>query len=448
MSYCVPHTDEERRRMLERIGIASGDIGELFAQIPPELRARSFDLPAGRSEMEVMRRLTRLAEKNELHAVTFVGGGFYDHYIPAAVDALASRSEFYTAYTPYQPEASQGTLHAIYEYQTCICRLTGMEVSNASLYDGGTAIHEAVMMALRVTKRNKIIVDGGVSPIYRKMLYCYTSNLRIEFVETPVLHGHASRENIERCLDDQTAAIILQNPNFFGAIDDHRDLAERVHAKGGLLIESVYPIAQALLKTPAEMDADIVTGEGQSLGLPLCFGGPYLGFLATKMKFAHKMPGRIAGATIDQKGRRGFVLTLQAREQHIRREKAASNICTNQTLCAIRALIYMCLLGREGLKDVARLCLNKAEYARRKIESVPGVEVMRGSPTFNEFVVKLPKDPNEVIGKMMERGIVAGFPLGRYYDDMKDYLLVAVTEKRTKQEIAMYAEALEDALWN
>jgi glycine dehydrogenase subunit 1 len=448
VSYYVPHTPEERREMLRAIGIPSGEMEALFANVPPDLRAQSFNLPPGKSEMEVLNHLKRLAEKDRLHTITFVGGGFYDHYIPAAVDALAARSEFSTAYTPYQPEAAQGTLQAIYEFQTCICRLTEMEVANASLYDGGTALYEAVMMALRATKRNKVIVDGGVNPIYRKMLYSYTMNLQIEFVETPVFRGHASRENILKYLDDETAAVILQNPNFFGAVDDHSDLAQMIHAKHALLIESIYPIAQAILKTPGEMGADVVTGEGQSLGLPLSFGGPYLGFMATTESLVRKMPGRIAGATTDRLGRRGFVLTLQAREQHIRREKAASNICTNQTLCATRALIYMSLLGREGLKEVARLCLNKAEYARQKIESIKGVLVMRSTPTFNEFVVKLPKDPNEVIGKLMEHNIAAGFPLRRYYNDMREYMLVAVTEKRTKQEIAMYAEALEEALWN
>ncbi|MFP4380744.1 MAG: aminomethyl-transferring glycine dehydrogenase subunit GcvPA [Candidatus Sumerlaeia bacterium] len=447
MSYYVPNTAEDQKEMMEKIGVDS--IEDLFQKIiPPELRAKSFDLPPGKTEMETINHFKRLGMKNKIYNLPFVGGGFYDHYVPTAIDALASRSEFYTAYTPYQPEAAQGTLQAIYEFQTCICRLTGMDAANASLYDGGTALYEAVMMALRITRRNKVIVDGGVSPIYRKMLYCYTKNLHIEFVETPVSHGHASRDNIREVLDDQTAAVILQNPNFFGAIDEHSDIADMVHDKKALLIESVYPIAQALLKTPAEMGADIVTGEGQSLGIPLSFGGPYLGFMATLKKHVRKMPGRIAGATLDEQGRRGFVLTLQAREQHIRREKAASNICTNQTLCATRALMYMCLMGREGMKHVAQLCMDKAEYAKQKIEAIEGVEVMRSSPTFNEFVVKLPKDPDEIIAKMMEYDIAAGFPLGRYYPDMQEYILVAVTEKRSKQEIAMYAEALEAALCN
>ena len=389
-----------------------------------------------------------LARRNVTDLVSFVGGGFYDHYIPAAVDALASRSEFYTSYTPYQPEASQGTLQAMYEFQSCICRLTGMEVANASLYDGGTALYEAAMMAIRITGRSKIIMDGGVSPIYRKMMYTYTSNLNIEFAEIPVTQGHSNRKQIEKHLDDRTAAVILQNPNFFGVIDNHSDICDLCHAEGALVIESVYPIALGLLKSPREMGADIATGEGQSMGLPLSFGGPYLGFMATLKRYVRKMPGRIAGAAVDGQGRRGFVLTLQAREQHIRREKATSNICTNQNLCALKALIFMCLYGKQGIRELAQLCLDKAEYAKNKLAELKGVEVMRDWPTFNEFAVKLPRDPNVVIGKLIDRGFAAGFPLGRYYSGMKDYLLVAVTEKRTKQEIGMYAEALEDVLWN
>ena len=447
MSY-VSNTENDKQEMLRSLGITSGKMDELFRSIPPDLRARSFDLPPGRSELEVEKYLRNLAKRNYTDLVTFVGGGFYDHHIPAAVDALAGRSEFYTSYTPYQAEASQGTLQAIYEFQSCICRLTGMEVANASLYDGGTALYEAAMMSLRTTGRNKIIMDGGVSPIYRKMMYSYTSNLNIEFVEIPVSHGHSNRTEIEKVLDEQTAAVILQNPNFFGVVDDHSDICGKCHDKGAMVIESVYPISLGLLKTPREMGADIAVGEGQSLGIPLSFGGPYLGFMASLRKHVRKMPGRIAGATTDGQGRRGFVLTLQAREQHIRREKATSNICTNQTLCALRALIFMCLYGEQGLTELAQLCLDKTEYAKNKLDEVRGVEVMRDWPTFNEFTVKLPRDSNEVIGKLIDRGIAAGFPLGRYYSDMKEYMLVAVTERRTKQEIGMFAEALEDVLWN
>lgn len=444
----IPHSKEDRLDMMKAIGIPSGEVEELFSCIPKHLRCGPLDLPKGMSELEVDKYLRKLARKNAVNLISFVGGGFYDHYTPAAVDAVVSRSEFSTAYTPYQPEASQGTLQAVYEYQSCICRLTGMDVSNASLYDGGTALYEAAMMATRITGRNKIIMDGGVNPIYRKMLYSYTSNLSIEFIEIAVTHGQSDRNELKKYLDEKTAAVILQNPNFFGAIDDHTDISDMCHDKGSLVIESVYPVSLGLLKTPSEMGADITTGEGQSLGIPLSFGGPYLGFMAAKKEFARKMPGRIVGATLDDRGQRAFVLTLQAREQHIRREKATSNICSNEALCALRALVYMCLTGRGGLKMVARLCMEKAEYAKKRLSAIKGVEVKTSSPTFNEFIMRLPSDPNKIIGKLIEKGIAAGFPLGRYYSDMEEYLLVAVTEKRTKDEIDLYAEELERALWS
>ena len=432
--------------MLKACGASS--IADLFSDIPKNLAPKSFSLPAGKSELEVYTMLSGLASQNYSHLINFIGGGFYEHFIPAAVDALAGRSEFYTAYTPYQPELSQGTLQAIYEYQTDICRLTAMEVSNASLYDGGTALYEACQMAIRATQRPRVIVDGGVNPIYRKMLYCYTANLSIDFHEIPVSHGQSDREKVFAALDDRTAAVILQNPNFFGVIDDHSDIVATCHAKGILVIQSVYPIAMALLKPPGEIGVDIATGEGQSLGLPLSFGGPYLGFMATSKKLVRKMPGRLVGRTTDAKGRQGFVLTLQAREQHIRREKATSNICTNEALCALRAHAYLSLLGKEGLKNVASLCLNKAQYAKERVKAIPGVKVMESSPTFNEFTVLLPVDAAEVAGKMIEQGFAPGFPLGRYYPGMENYLLVAVTEKRTKYEIGSFAETLEYVLKN
>ncbi len=442
----IPHSDEDRAEMLEAIGIKHEGIEGLFKGIPKELRAKSFDLPEGMSEFEVTEHIKGLSRRNKTGLISFLGGGFYDHFIPAAVDALVSRSEFYTAYTPYQPEASQGTLQAIYEFQSCICRLTDLDVSNASLYDGGTALYEAAMMAVRSTGRKKIIMDGGVNPIYRKMMYCYTSNLSIEFEETPVVHGQSSREMIKKHLDERTAAVILQNPNYFGAVDDHSDIAEACHGKGALLIESVYPISLGILKTPGQIGADIATGEGQSLGIPLSFGGPYLGFMAARKDLVRKMPGRIAGATTDTKGRRSFVLTLQAREQHIRREKANSNICSNEALCALRALVYMCLVGKEGIKKVAELSADKAEYAKQEIGKIPGVEVKRSSPTFNEFIVRLPKSPDAVIEELIKKGIAPGVPLGRFYNDLKEYILVAVTEKRTKEEIDLFAGALRSVL--
>jgi glycine dehydrogenase subunit 1 len=443
MSY-IANTDSQRREMLKTCGADS--INDLFAVIPSSLRPRSFSLPGGKSELETFNFFQKLAGQNFSHLTCFVGGGFYDHFIPAAVDALASRSEFYTAYTPYQPELSQGTLQAIYEYQTDICRLTGLDVSNASLYDGGTALYEACQMAISATGRRKVIMDGGLNPIYRKMIRSYTANLSIEFVETDVVHGQSDRKALFAALDGRTAAVLLQNPNFFGVIDDHSDIVRKARDLGIITVQSVYPVALALLKTPAEQGFDIATGEGQSLGMPLSFGGPYLGFMAAKKTLIRKMPGRIVARTADASGRQGFVLSLQAREQHIRREKATSNICTNQALCALRAHIHLSLLGRNGLKTAAQLCLDKAHYAKERIKAIPEVKVMESSPTFNEFTVKLPLDAGECVGRMVELGIAAGFPLGRYYPGMENYLLVAVTEKRTKYEIGLLAEALEAVL--
>ena len=444
----IPNGSLTRNEMLSVIGVRDNGIDELFSSIPPELRAAELDLSEGRSEFEVERHIRDLGKKNVNDLTYFVGGGFYDHLIPSAIDSLVSRGEFFTAYTPYQPEASQGTLQAIYEYQSCICRLTGMDVANASVYDGGTALYEAVMMALRITKRNRIVMDGGVSPIYRKMINSYTHNLDIGFTEVPVCHGQSDREELYRHINDDTAAVILQNPNFFGAVDDHSDIVEKAHAHGALVISSVYPISLGMLKTPADMGVDIVTGEGQSLGIPLSFGGPYLGFMATRERFTRMMPGRICGQTTDKYGRRAFVLTFQTREQHIRREKANSNICSNQSLCALRALIYMSLIGDRGLKKIASQCRDKAQFAKERLSSVKGIEVMTSAPTFNEFTVKLPVNANAVIGRLIEKGIAAGFPLGRYYEDMENYLLVAVTEKRTKHEIIRFADAVEDVLWS
>ncbi|MBI9105421.1 MAG: aminomethyl-transferring glycine dehydrogenase subunit GcvPA [Spirochaetales bacterium] len=446
MSY-VPNGNDTRDEMLKAVG-CSGRIDELFSSIPPELRAKSFDLPEGKSEFEVEQAIRNLGAKNVNNLTYFIGGGFYDHYIPAAVDSLSSRGEFFTAYTPYQPEASQGTLQAIYEYQSCICSLTGMDASNASLYDGGTALYEAAMMAIRITKRNRIVMDGGVSPIYRKMVRSYTHNLDIDFTEVPVCHGQSDRGELFKHLGKDTAAVILQNPNFFGTVDDHSDIVKKAHENGVLVISSVYPISLGMLKPPGEIGVDIVTGEGQSLGIPLSFGGPYLGFMATKQEFLRNMPGRICGATTDKNGRRAYVLTFQTREQHIRREKATSNICSNQSLCALRSLLYMSLLGDKGLKELASLCRDKAEFAKDSLSAIKGVKVLRSSPTFNEFTIQLPVNANEVIGKMIERGIAAGFPLGRYYENMENYLLIAVTEKRTKHEIVRFTDALEDVLWS
>ena len=443
MNY-IPNTKEQACEMLQAIGASS--IEELFESIPQSLRPRSFNIPEGISESQVVSFMHELASKNATNLKSFLGAGFYDHYIPAAIDAIAGRPEFYTAYTPYQPECSQGWLQAIYEFQTAICQLTGLDSANASLYDGGTAIYEAAMIAIRATGRNKIIMDSGLNMIYRTMLYTYTSNLNIEFIETPGVHGQSSREQIYRHLDDKTAAVIVQNPNFFGAVDDYSDIVNKAHSFGALAIMSVYPISLGLLKTPGEMGADIATGEGQSLGLPLSFGGPYLGFISCKKSLVRKMPGRIVGATVDKDGKRGFVLTLQAREQHIRRERATSNICSNEALCALRACIYLSLMGKTGMQELAQLNHDKAEYAKDCISKIPGLKVKRSSPTFNEFTIDIGKNADVVVGKMIDKGFAPGFPLGRFYKGMNNYLLVAVTEKRTKDEIGHFAQALEKVL--
>jgi len=439
----IPHTQGDIKQMLETIGVKS--IAGLF-NIPAELRPNSFDIAPGKSEFEVTEILRKLSLKNATGLVNFVGAGFYDHFIPAAVDSITSRSEFYTAYTPYQPECSQGWLQAIYEYQSIICQLTGLDVSNASLYDGGTAIFEAMMMAIRQTGRHKIIVDSGVNLIYRTMLYTYTLNLAIEFVEIPVIHGQSSREALFKHLDDKTAAVIFQNPNFFGAIDDYSDAVKEVHKSGALAIASVYPVSLGMLKTPAEMGFDIATGEGQSLGIPLSFGGPYLGFLAVKNELVRQMPGRIVGATVDSDGKRGFVLTLQTREQHIRRQRATSNICSNQALCALRAAVFVSLLGRNGFRLLAEQNYQRAEFIKEQLSKIGGVEVKRSSPTFNEFTVLLSKNADEVVRLLIEKGFAAGFPLGRFYKGMDNYLLIAVTEKRTEEEILSFTDCLKKVL--
>lgn len=444
MNPYIANTSDDEAAMLAAIGVRSVD--DLFVDIKPRHAPRSFNLPTGKAEAEAVGELSRLAAQNSVEVVPFLGAGYYDHYIPQAVKSLASRGEFVTAYTPYQPECAQGTLQSLYEFQSSIATLTEMDVANASLYDGGTALYEAAMMALRLTGRNRIVVDSGVNPIHRKILRSYTQGRSIALAETPSEIAPCDRKSVEKMLTKETAAVIVQNPNFFGMVDDVIDLVEAAHAKGVLVIMSVYPMALGLVKTPGEMGADIVVGEGQSLGLPLNFGGPYLGLIATRKKFVRQMPGRIVGKTVDREGRVCFVNTLQAREQHIRREKATSNICTNVALCAIQAAIFMAIVGRDGLKNLAQLNLDKAEYAKKVLGAVPGVTVVGKTPTFNEFVIKFSKPVDPVVSSLLKQGIAAGFPLGRYYQGCDDHLLVAVTEKRTKEEIDQFAKLLAVAL--
>ena len=440
----VPHTEMEVREMLAAIGVDSVD--DLFAEISEEMRPKSFDLPEGLSEMEVLSKLEAMATRNATDRVSFLGAGFYDHYIPAAVDALTMRGEFYTAYTPYQPEASQGTLQAIFEYQTAVTRLLGMECANASVYDGGTALYEALMMAVRKTKRRKIIVSEALNPIYRVMLGSYTRNLDLEFVTVPHKNGMTDVDGLKDAIDTDTAALLVQNPNFFGSINDFTSLFAVCKETGAVSIVSVYPVLQTLIKTPGAMGADVAVAEGQSLGLPLSFGGPYLGIMTCTKKMVRQMPGRIVGRTVDGNGRTGYVLTLQAREQHIRRQKATSNICSNQSLCALRALVHMCALGELGLKRAARVSVERAHLCAERLTAIDGVEMLTQGAFGNEFAVTLPVNAFDAIAKLTTRGFVPGFPLGRYYEGLENGLLMACTEKTSEEQIGIFAEMLKGAL--
>ncbi|MCE5302573.1 MAG: aminomethyl-transferring glycine dehydrogenase subunit GcvPA [Planctomycetaceae bacterium] len=432
-----PNTDSDRKTMLAAVGATSVD--ELFAGIPAELRlSRDLNVPPGLDEMSLSAHMADLARQNTSvsEAVCFLGGGVYDHFIPAVVDMVASRSEFYTAYTPYQPEASQGSLQAFFEYQTLITQLTGMDVSNASLYDGGSAAAEAVLMALHTTGRTRVVTAETVHPEYRRVLATYLANQGAELVTLDAPDGTVSPERLSASVDKRTACVLMQHPNFFGCLEPMDDAANIAHRNGAMMIASVDPISLGLLKRPGDYGADIVVAEGQSLGNPMAFGGPHLGILACREKFVRRMPGRLIGQTVDRQGRRCWVLTLQTREQHIRREKATSNICTNQGLCALRATVYLASLGPAGLREVANLCLQKSRYAADRLRS-PRFD----RPTFKEFVVRIKNGSvEELIDQAQREKIFAGVPLGRWYPNLKDCLLVAVTERRTRQEIDRLAE--------
>ncbi len=445
MSY-IPHTDAERQQMLSAIGVTT--IEDLFEAIPASHRFPRLNLPEPMSEMEVAAEMQALAEANE-HGGDFVlfrGAGAYHHFIPSVVNHMLMRGEFYTAYTPYQPEVSQGTLQAIYEYQSMMCALTGMDAANASHYDGATSLAEAVTVSLEVTrhKRSKIILSHAINPQYRAVVRTYHQGGDLKIVGD---RGQASIPDLVDMLDGDTAMLAISYPDFFGQVEDVtvvKGLVDKVHGAGALLVMVVNPMALGLFKSPGELGADIVVGEGQPLGVPLGFGGPYLGFFATREKYVRKIAGRIIGETVDQDGKRAFVMTLRPREQDIRREKATSNICTNQGLMALAASVYMSLMGKNGLRRVAELCYHKAHYAADRIDGLDGYEVVREKVFFNEFVVKCPVPVAQINQRLVQSGIIGGYDLGKDYAHLKNHMLLAVTEVNRKDEIDALVEILAE----
>lgn len=440
----IPNTDADRQAMLERIGVP--DFEALISNIPKQLRFnRELNLPPALSELEIAREIHQKTRCNEsvADAISFLGGGAYDHFIPAAVGAIVSRSEFYTAYTPYQPEVSQGTLQAIYEYQSMIAELFDMEVANASMYDGGSALAEAALMAVAETGRKKIVVSRGIHPHYRQVIKTYCHGQRIQIQLAELENGITNLNDLASKIDGSTAAVMVQHPNFLGNLEEVFEISERCHAAGALMISSTDPISLGLLEPPGRYHVDIATGEGQCLGNSLNFGGPYLGIMACKFDLIRRMPGRIAGATVDRHGRRGFVLTFQTREQHIRREKATSNICTNQALVALAATVYLALMGKQGIQHVANLCVQNSHYLAEQIQQLDGYRLAFNSPFFKEFVVLTPVPPSHIIEKLLLQRIYAGIDLSRYDFGLTNGLLIAVTEKRTKAEMDALVEALK-----
>jgi glycine dehydrogenase subunit 1 len=446
----VANTTDDIRVMLAAIGLDSLD--QLFSMIPPEYRlGRPLDVPPADSEFELTRRVGQTLAQNEGadRKVCFLGGGAYDHFIPAVVDNLAARGEFYTAYTPYQAEASQGTLQATFEYQTMMTQLTGLDVSNASLYDGGSATAEAMLMALALTRRfGEVVVADTVHPEYRQILATFLEHLEPKLVTVAAERGRATPELFAAHLTDQTAAVIVQYPSFLGQLEDVRGIVDAAHARDALAIVIVDPLSLGLLHRPGDYGADIVVAEGQSLGIPLSFGGPYLGIMACREQYVRKMPGRIVGETTDRNGKRCWVLTLQTREQHIRREKATSNICTNQGLLALRASIYLAVMGPGGLRQAAELSTRKAHYAAERLAAVPGVSIAFPGSFFKEFVVRVKKPVKMLLAEVGRLGYHGGIDLSRWYPGLEGCILIAVTEKRTRQEIDGLAQAYEQAIGN
>jgi glycine dehydrogenase subunit 1 len=443
LSY-VLNTPADQRAMLERIGVSA--IDDLFQSIPPELRLkRPLAVPPALTEMELAQHLAQLAARNQAadEAVCFLGGGSYDHFIPAVVDAVAGRSEYYTAYTPYQAEASQGSLQAFFEFQTLICQLTGLDVANASLYEGGSAVAEAGIMAMNVNpKRRKVLVAESAHPEHRLVLSTYLRDVDVRVETLPTPHGFLDPDDLKRAVDEDTICVVAQHPNFFGCLEEPQALADIAHAKGALFVVSFYPISLGLLKRPGQYGADIAVAEGQSLGTPMSYGGPVLGLMACREQFVRKMPGRLVGQTTDRNGKRCWVLTLQTREQHIRREKATSNICTNQGLLALRATVHLAALGPQGLKETAELCLRKAHYAAEQLTKKAGLRLRFNRPFFNELTLKASEEVSGLLRRSLGMGYHAGLGLGTWYPWLKECFSVAVTEKRSRAEIEGLAATL------
>jgi len=441
----LPHTDAERKAMLATIGVER--LEDLFQDVPASFRFPELNLPLALTEMEAIAEMQDLASANEStrELVCFLGAGAYNHYIPAAVDAILRRGEFLTAYTPYQPEVSQGTLRAIFDYQSLITSLTGMDVSNASHYDGATAAAEAVSLAYANFRgrRTKVVLSPNLHPHYRETIHTYNHGSSIEITGEPV-DIRLGPEALVPLIDENTALVIVQYPDFFGRIYDCTALVEAAHARGALVSVSANPIALGMLKAPGEFGADIVTGEGQPLGIPLSYGGPYLGIFATRTEYVRKMAGRLVGETVDNRGQQAYVLTLTAREQHIRREKATSNICTNQGLMALASAVYLSLLGKNGLRQVSELCYHKAHYAAQQIARLEGFELWNSAPFYHEFVVRCPLSVEEINAYLLENGILGGYDLGQDYPELENHMLLAVTEMNSREEIDILVETLAE----
>jgi glycine dehydrogenase subunit 1 len=443
----VPHTPEDRKKMMTYLGIS--DTNELFSDIPEQIRMQQpLNLPTAMSELTLDRHMQSYANKNlDFSKVTsFLGAGAYEHYQPSVVDAIIGRSEFYTSYTPYQPEISQGMLQAIFEYQTMVCELTGMDIANASMYDGPTALAEAGIVCCAQTRRNKLLVAGSVHPEYREVLRTYAAGQSIDVVELDVKSGTVDLNALSEYVNDEVAGVLIQYPNFFGCIEDVQAIAQIAHDNGALVVVNTYPVALGVLETPGALGADIVVAEGQSLGNSVSFGGPYLGVMAVRKELMRRLPGRIVGQTRDSDGNLGYVLTLQAREQHIRREKASSNICSNQALNALAATVYMSYMGKSGMEEVALQNYHKAHYLQSLVSQLPGVEVPFEQPFFNEFVIRLPKASDRIQNQLLDLGILFGLNLQSYYPDLKDCVLVNVTEVRTREEMDTLVKELEGLL--